>query len=217
MQNCGRNLRAYAEALAKNHTPKSGHVFFSKLGVDHRPHRQGLRSGVSLPVEDYYEALRTHRFVLSPDGDRPDCYRNYEAIGLGAVPITALSAERYAFFGRSVLFEEELAAYPAFRSGVAGEAHRLVAHLFEGVSGAAWLRGSDAGSLVYRPPNPALIRVCYWVRWLITRATRDDRPLRFSPLISHRCRHTRMSSNKTTTTTTTEHGMLGAAEVDETL
>ena len=31
--------------------------------------------------------MAAHQDVISPDGDRPDCYRNYEAIGLGTVPI----------------------------------------------------------------------------------------------------------------------------------
>ncbi|KAL7554215.1 hypothetical protein ACHAWF_017630 [Thalassiosira exigua] len=30
------------------------------------------------------------RYLISPDGDRPECYRHYEAIGLGTVPITEM-------------------------------------------------------------------------------------------------------------------------------
>jgi hypothetical protein len=29
-------------------------------------------------------------YIFSPNGDRPECYRHYEAIGIGTVPITEL-------------------------------------------------------------------------------------------------------------------------------
>jgi hypothetical protein len=33
--------------------------------------------------------------VLSPNGDRPECYRHYEALGVGTVPITELDPLLY--------------------------------------------------------------------------------------------------------------------------
>ena len=203
MPNCERELRIYAQVLAKGTSNKSGHVFFSNLGMSHRPHRKGLECvWFRQSKEEYYESMRTHRFVLSPDGDRPDCHRNYEAIGLGAMPITSLNATKYAFFGSSVVFERDLVSYPEFRWGVTGAVHRLF--------------GTNGAGLVYRPPNPSQVRVCYWVRWLITRASRDGRPLRFSPLISHRCaKHPR--SMHANTTAGDGHGLLVPDEVDESL
>jgi hypothetical protein len=38
----------------------------------------------------FYRDLANSTYILSPNGDRPECYRHYEAIGLGAVPITEL-------------------------------------------------------------------------------------------------------------------------------
>ena len=42
------------------------------------------------------------RYILSPQGDRPDCYRNYEAIGLGCIPISNLES------GFQEIFEENM-------------------------------------------------------------------------------------------------------------
>ena len=57
--------------------------------------RKNVPSGPKLNYTEYCEEIAQHRFILSPDGDRPECYRTYEAIGLGTVPITELSASLY--------------------------------------------------------------------------------------------------------------------------
>ena len=47
-----------------------------------------LRDKVEPPV--YFAGLHNTSYVLSPDGDRPECHRHYEAIGMGTMPITCL-------------------------------------------------------------------------------------------------------------------------------
>lgn len=48
-----------------------------------------MPSGPKLAVDDYYRAMASTEYVLSPNGDRPDCYRHYEALLLGAIPIVS--------------------------------------------------------------------------------------------------------------------------------
>ena len=43
-----------------------------------------------LPPREYFVAMSRSRYVLSPNGDRPECHRHYEAIGLGTGPIPEL-------------------------------------------------------------------------------------------------------------------------------
>jgi hypothetical protein len=43
-------------------------------------------------------------YVVSPNGDRPDCYRHYEAIGLGAMPITQMNPKYYRHLAGNVIF-----------------------------------------------------------------------------------------------------------------
>jgi len=38
-------------------------------------------------TKDYYEMVASAEYVVSPIGDRPDSYRHWEAIGLGATPV----------------------------------------------------------------------------------------------------------------------------------
>lgn len=47
---------------------------------------------------DYLQRIATAHYVFSPNGDHPDCHRHYEAIGLGAIPVTQLNEQWYDFF-----------------------------------------------------------------------------------------------------------------------
>lgn len=59
------------------------------------PKRDSVPSRPPLNFTEYYDEIALHRFILSPDGARPECYRDYEAIGLGTIPITELPADLY--------------------------------------------------------------------------------------------------------------------------
>ena len=52
--------------------------------------RQNIPSGQRMEMSLFHETLREHRYVISPNGDRPECFRHYEALGLGTIPITEL-------------------------------------------------------------------------------------------------------------------------------
>lgn len=44
-----------------------------------------------IPMRDYYESIKRHRFVVSPPGAGPDCHRHWEALYLGSIPIVLRS------------------------------------------------------------------------------------------------------------------------------
>lgn len=46
-----------------------------------------FRENANLSIEQYYEEMSEHQFVASPFGNGLDCYRNYEALYLGVIPI----------------------------------------------------------------------------------------------------------------------------------
>ena len=62
----------------------------------------GLESGEYLYYYDFLNTLLENKFVLSPEGDRPDCFRHYEAIGLGCVPIC--NVDLSDIFGDSMVY-----------------------------------------------------------------------------------------------------------------
>jgi hypothetical protein len=71
---------------------------WAKLDIssDHRLDRTDL--------VNYYIQTASHRFVLSPEGNGVDCYRTWEALYLGAIPIVMTSATTSAFSQLPMLF-----------------------------------------------------------------------------------------------------------------
>lgn len=60
--------------------------------------RRFVPSGDKVPKDEYMRRLHKSQYVISPDGDRPECYRHYEAIALGTVPITQMDRGYYRHF-----------------------------------------------------------------------------------------------------------------------
>ena len=60
------------------------------------PSRAQIPRGVKMPLPDYLEELARSKFVLSPSGHKPDCFRHYEALALGAIPVTDLDSATYS-------------------------------------------------------------------------------------------------------------------------
>jgi len=80
---------------SNNKTHKRKGVMHGYLSLHTNKKRSNIPSGPKLNLSEYYDAIAEHRFVLSPNGDRPECYRHYEALGLGTVPITELDPMLY--------------------------------------------------------------------------------------------------------------------------
>ena len=108
-----RNIELYREAyrsLNRNPTVKAGAVVFaSHLATGGgRSKRVEIPSGPAIPYPAYADEMSRHRYVISPDGDRPDAKRNWEAIGLGTVPVTQLIPGLYSFMEPAgVMFDYE--------------------------------------------------------------------------------------------------------------
>lgn len=56
---------------------------------------------------DYYSEITAHKFVLSPEGNGIDCYRTWEALYLGAIPIVMVSTVTTPFTNLPILFTND--------------------------------------------------------------------------------------------------------------
>jgi hypothetical protein len=81
-----------------------------------------FRDQANLPVEQYLAEMAEHEFVLSPFGCGIDCYRNWEAIYLGTVPVVPKStfSDYLADAGLPVAQLENRAFYRATKDDFAG-------------------------------------------------------------------------------------------------
>jgi hypothetical protein len=75
---------------------KTRDILIPYLNPHTNPKRMNIpRSTERVDMETYLEQLAGSHFIFSPNGDRPECYRHYEALGLGAIPITELDPIYY--------------------------------------------------------------------------------------------------------------------------
>jgi hypothetical protein len=86
--------------------PKVNVIFASPLGKT-GPSRASMPTAgddKKLEYSVYLREMGLANYTLSPNGDRPDCFRHYEAIGMGSVPITELQQDEYEHFGDNVIY-----------------------------------------------------------------------------------------------------------------
>jgi hypothetical protein len=82
---------------SNNNRNKTKGIMHSYLSLHTNPEgRKNIPSGRrKLNYTEYYDEIAEHRFLLSPNGDRSETYRIYEALGLGTIPITGLPSKLY--------------------------------------------------------------------------------------------------------------------------
>ena len=96
----------------------------------------GVNSGLCMQYEDFLEKIAAAEFVVSTPGDRADCYRHYECIGLNAIPVSTIGREYEAIFGEDML--------------------RMHADQLE------QMLLNDASGFVYHSPNRDILAVDFW-------------------------------------------------------
>jgi len=148
--------------------PRNSSVFISHLTMHMNGGRENLPQGEPLPAREYYARMMTTQYVNSPRGDRPDCYRHWEAIGLGAIPVSNLAWYPFKpLFGSSMVFAPEFDSEDTLLGAgqpfvgkqtpqVAGQAHEIyLKMLTPGPAGDAWRP-------LYSPPDRSLALVAHW-------------------------------------------------------
>ena len=97
------NLQDYAQALL-HQRGKTTNVAALFIDKNTNACRRSIPSSDACSVRDFYTKVQEAEFVLSPIGDRDDCYRHYEAIGLGTTPISNVREEYKQLFGESMVY-----------------------------------------------------------------------------------------------------------------
>ena len=114
-----RGIINITAAINKHHsTQRVDAVYVPHSALhDHLPEeaartRRGLQPFMAPPIrhQDYLRQLARHRFVISPAGDRPDTYRHWESIAMGAIPVSSLPKSFEKLFGDSAILVDDLVA-----------------------------------------------------------------------------------------------------------
>jgi hypothetical protein len=72
--------------------------------------RSGLKPLMAKPErhQDYLKTLSEHRFVISPPCDRPDTFRHWECVAMGAIPVSELPETFRDLFGDCAILVDDL-------------------------------------------------------------------------------------------------------------
>ena len=103
-----------ATAMTKNAIPKKVHLGYLYFKIEHHYERALLPPAPALlNLADFYTEIMASKFIISPHGDRPDCYRHYEAIALGAIPISNVPQSFRQIFGDDMIISNvnDMSAY----------------------------------------------------------------------------------------------------------
>lgn len=85
---------------------------FIYAGYVHKRNNMEARKDIMLPPKklpdtEYWRLVHKSQNLLSPDGDRPECHRHYEAIGMGTMPIISLDPYLHCHLKGNVVFGEK--------------------------------------------------------------------------------------------------------------
>ena len=104
---CGHFIKGYAKNLMNGDPIKTQTVVNLNLGMNW----VGRKLFPVIPrmeATEFFSIMKTGKYIPSPRGDRPDCYRYWEAIGLGTIPISDIPSEfYYGMFGDSMYFVDK--------------------------------------------------------------------------------------------------------------
>jgi hypothetical protein len=95
--------------MQRNVTERKIFLFVSYMSknTNKEVRRHIPRSKIKVNPPEYFQSLHNGTYVLSPDGDRPECHRHYEAIGMGTMPITGLDPYLHRHLLGNVIFKEQ--------------------------------------------------------------------------------------------------------------
>jgi hypothetical protein len=135
------NLEHYAGALLSYDRRAKDTVVKHLFVTNTHESRKILPTMPSLHPQSYYDEIKSTQFLLSPRGDRPDTYRHWEAVGLGAIPVSNINRSCFeSLFGDNMLY---------------------VNNTMEMLS---LLNGASARSNVYKTPDRGLVSAVYWTQ-----------------------------------------------------
>ena len=100
-------MQAFRKELSVDAVRKNTTIFVGYFSMrTNKAMRRLVPRGDKLSPALYFHRMHESLYVVSPSGDRPDCYRHYEAIGLGAMPITQMSQKYYRHLEGNVVFDQ---------------------------------------------------------------------------------------------------------------
>jgi len=95
----------YANTLLKNlFVEKKYHITHLPVNPETNECRKKFKFLPFIEIPEFYQKLSETKYIMSPIGDRNDCYRHTEAIGLNVIPISNVSPQYMQFFQSNMYY-----------------------------------------------------------------------------------------------------------------
>jgi len=131
------NVHSYAISLYNlKNVEKNKNLIHLPLNYNTNPCRLKLPILPNIPPTQFRKEIAQAKFLLSPIGDRDDCFRHYEAIGLGTIPVSNVNDLYKNIFTTNMVYSN--------------------------IDEMANMLNDDNFDLVYKEPNKDLICYEYW-------------------------------------------------------
>ena len=122
-------IEKYIQFIKSNLTnEKQNKILNQKTSVHpHLPHNHirkkydifGKNSGNELNYNDFLRNISMSEFVISTTGDREDCYRHYECIGLNAMPVSNINRDLFQdIFGENMIYSNAIEMTDMINNGI---------------------------------------------------------------------------------------------------
>jgi len=145
---CHLNINNYVNFIKLNdvNSDKNIHILNQYASVhSHLPNNHirkmfdifGKNSGKTYTYTEFLKNILNSEFVISTSGDRDDCYRHYECIGLNAIPVSNINN------GYKDIFEDNM---------VYSNAEEMINMI-----------NTNIVNYNYKKPNRDILTISYWV------------------------------------------------------
>ena len=113
---CHTSVSQVHREMKKSNRTRKKEIYVGHMGIhahlssDIKASRTILMKRVDkwLPLPEYLQKLHEYCFVISPQGDRSDTYRHWEAIALGCIPISDVPDSYKELFGDNMRYVENM-------------------------------------------------------------------------------------------------------------
>ena len=100
------NNRLLKHSLEESFTNKTKLIYAGPLTKTNAIRKHIPQESERISQSEFFGKIASAYYILSPDGDRPDCHRHYESILFGTVPITQMDSFLYRHLsGGPVIFD----------------------------------------------------------------------------------------------------------------
>lgn len=142
---CPNNIMDYAKCLLNTTSSTKKKILLNHLYCNKNTNKcRKILPHVDIKSSiEFYNSIKNSKYILSPIGDRHDCYRHWEALGLGTIPVCNINNQLKQLFKENMYYVEN--------------SKEMV----------EMLKDNEFLNNIYKEPNKDYISLGYWEDYIL--------------------------------------------------